>query len=415
MLDRADIHCSWISHAVLDLIPTPIPDVPGGEVIRDPGLGVFCDNALDMVIPLWPKASVEMQAVMVKSAMRKLNELGLVGVHDASTVPGQVELYNTLADSDDWTVRIYSMLECDARNTFCPQNANNIARADGRFTVRSVKLFADGALGSWGSAMLEPYSDHPWTSGSLLINGSSLATVAKLWAARGFQVNIHAIGDLANRNSIDALEAALKQECPEADGDDLYKCQARFRHRIEHAQIIHPDDQARMHKLRIIPSIQPTHATSDMKYAEDRLGPKRTAEEAYRMKSLLDIDPILGSDFPVEPPNPFQGIYAAVTRLSPHTGTAPDGSKSGWHLEEALSLDEALWGFTGSPAYGAFMEGKAGQITKGAFADWVVLDASLESLSTEDLRNVKVRETWVAGNRVYYREGGDQEQEQAEL
>lgn len=413
MVDRADIHCSWISQAVLDLLPSSIPDVPGGEVIREPGLGVFCDNALDLVMPLWPKPGIEMQTEAVKTAMKKLNEVGLVGVHDASTFPGQVELYKTLADSDDWTVRIYSMLECDTRNTFCPNDAIKVSRPDGRFTARSVKLFADGALGSWGSAMLEPYSDHPWTSGSLLINGSSLANIAKLWAAHGFQVNIHAIGDLANRNSIDALEAALKQECPEALGDDLYKCQAQFRHRVEHAQIIHPDDQARMHRLRIIPSIQPTHATSDMKYAEDRLGPQRTADEAYRMKSFLNIDPILGSDFPVEPPNPFEGMYAAISRLNPHTGTAPDGSTNGWYIEEALSLDEALWGFTGSPAYGAFMEGKAGQIRSGAFADWVVLDAPLEDLSTDAIRKVKVRETWVAGKRVYYRD--DDETQDDEL
>lgn len=253
--------------------------------------------------------------------------------------------------------------------------------------------------------MLSPYSDHHWTSGSLLINASSLTDVTKSWAAAGYQVNIHAIGDLANRNAIDAFIAALKQQCPQATTDaDLAACQRTHRFRIEHSQIIHPDDQARIHAIGIIPSIQPTHATSDMKYALDRLGPERTDTEAYRMRSLLDVKPILGSDFPVEPPNPFHGIYAAVARKNPGTGFGVNGSTKGWHTDEALSLDQALWGFTGATAYGAFLEGRAGLIKGRAFADWVVLDEPIESMDVEKLRTLKVKETWVAGRRVYARD-----------
>lgn len=261
--------------------------------------------------------------------------------------------------------------------------------------------------------MLEPYTDHPWSSGSLLINGSALTTVTKAWAAAGYQVNIHAIGDLANRNAIDAFEAALHQQCPSSSSSSsssssLESCQADHRFRIEHAQIIHPDDQKRMHAIGIIPSIQPTHATSDMKYAEDRLGAERTASEAYRMKSFLPhISPILGSDFPVEPPNPFQGIYAAVTRKSPHTRLGPDGKDRGWHTDQALTIDEALHGFTVAPAHGAFLEGRAGLIKQGAFADWLVLDEPLEDIDVEKLPTLKVRETWVAGKRVYSRQDDD--------
>lgn len=173
---------------------------------------------------------------------------------------------------------------------------------------------------------------------------------------------------------------------------------------VNSAQIIYPEDQARMHSVGIIPSIQPTHATSDMGYAELRLGSKRTATEAYRMRSLLDLQPVLGSDFPVEPPNPFQGIYAAVTRRSPHTGKGADGSMDGWYPEETLTLREALMGFTEGPAHGAFLDGKAGAIQPGAMADWVVLDEPLDSLDIEDLRHLKVKETWVGGRRVYLRE-----------
>ncbi len=187
----------------------------------------------------------------------------------------------------------------------------------------------DGALGSWGSAMIEPYSDRPDTSGSLLVNASTLTSLARSWASEGYQVNIHAIGDLANRLAIDAMTAALRDQCP---GESLADCQARHRFRIEHSQIVHPDDQKRMHEIGIIPSIRPTHATSDMKYAESRLGKARTGTEAYRMKSFLDIKPVLGSDFPVEPPNPFEGLYAAIRRKNPHTGLGPPGSEDGWHL-----------------------------------------------------------------------------------
>lgn len=159
-----------------------------------------------------------------------------------------------------------------------------------------------------------------------------------------------------------------------------------------------------MHSMGIIPSIQPTHATSDMGYAELRLGAKRIATEAYRLRSLLDLQPVLGSDFPVEPPNPFEGIYAAIARRSPRTGKGANGSTDSWYPDEALTLRDALVGFTEGPAHGAFLDGKAGVIQPGAFADWVVLDEPLESLDVEDIRHLKVKETWVAGRRVYSRE-----------
>jgi predicted amidohydrolase YtcJ len=250
--------------------------------------------------------------------------------------------------------------------------------------------------------MIEPYTDRPDTTGSLLVNASTLTSLARSWAAAGFQVNIHAIGDLANRLAIDALEAALVDLCPHEKGD-LSACQSRHRFRIEHAQIIHPDDQKRMHAIGIIPSIQPTHATSDMAYAELRLGEERIRTEAYRMRSLLDIGPVLGSDFPVEPPNPFEGVYAAVTRKNPHTGVGPPGHEAGWHVEEALTVQQALDGFTRGAAWGAFLEGKAGVIAEGAFADWVVLDYDIEAVGEEDLRHLTVRETWVGGKKVYDR------------
>jgi predicted amidohydrolase YtcJ len=251
--------------------------------------------------------------------------------------------------------------------------------------------------------MLSPYSDRPDTTGSLLVNASTLTSLARSWAAAGYQVNIHAIGDLANRLAIDAMEAALKDMCP---SDDLRACQlSSHRFRIEHAQIIHPADQARMRELGIIPSIQPTHATSDSAYAGLRLGPDRVRTEAYRMRSVWDLGPVLGSDFPVEPADPFAGIYAAVTRRKPDTGTAgpPPGSGEGWCVDEALDVEQALEGFTRAPARGAFLEGFAGTIEKGKWADWIVLDERVEEMDVDEVRRVRVGETWVGGRRVFRR------------
>ena len=261
----------------------------------------------------------------------------------------------------------------------------------------------DGALGSWGSAMIEPYSDKPTSSGSLLVNATTLSQVTHDWMLAGYQVNIHAIGDLANRLAIDAFEAALKKLCPDTSP---HECQLHRRVRIEHAQIIHPDDQLRMTKLGIIPSIQPTHATSDMGYAESRLGIQRTKDEAYRMRSLLPLRQVLGSDFPVEPASILEGIYAAITRRSPLTGLDPNGGKTGWYPEETLNFDQALEGFTVNPAYAAFLENEAGKIEVGAFADWVVVDEELETMDVEALRKATVKETWVGGKRVYQRPDG---------
>ncbi|KAI6326952.1 hypothetical protein MCOR29_003240 [Pyricularia oryzae] len=419
MVDRVDVHCTWVSQSVLDLMPADLPhEVPGGEIIRDPGMGVFCDNAMDIVTALWPHPDRRTKQEFVRSAMKALHKVGLVGMHDAGATPTDLAMMQAMAAAGSdggFTLRVYAMLECEERNTVCLAKAAAVRQEDDdMLTIRSVKLFGDGALGSWGSAMLEPYSDRldDGASGSLLVNASTLTRVAREWAAGGWQVNIHAIGDLANRVAIDAMETVLRDGLgdagADADTDALRRLQEeRHRMRIEHAQIVHPDDQKRMFALGILPSIQPTHATSDMSYAELRLGPERTRTEAYRMKTFLPLNPVLGSDFPVEPPNPFQGIYAAVARKNPHTGKGADGiTDHGWHLEEALTIEEALAGFTKGPAYGAFMEGKAGVIQKGSFADWVVIDQPLESLepvvNLEDrLRNFAVEETWVAGRMVY--------------
>ncbi|KAF8857701.1 hypothetical protein BDZ45DRAFT_803180 [Acephala macrosclerotiorum] len=412
MLDRVDVHCVLTSRKVLDLLPNPLPEAPpGGVVVTDPGPGVFCDNAMDAIIyPLAPKPDVAQKTRWFKTAFAELNKVGIIGVGDAGMRPEDVKIIEGMAEKGEMTIRINVMLECAERNTFCIDETKSLKLLDApdglgasTLILGGVKLFADGALGSWGAALLEPYSDKLETSGTMLINETDLTSVVKQWFDAGFQVNVHAIGDRANRAAVDAFENVLGKDC---EG-----CNDAWRLRIEHAQIIHPDDQKRIAKMGIIPSIQPTHATSDMAYALSRLGKDRLSHSAYRMSSLFPSSstfkspypgPVLGSDFPVEPPNPFHGMYAAVTRLNPATGSSPNGPDKGWYMEEALSVEQALVGFTRNAAYGWFKEGKAGAIGVGNWADWVVVDRDiLVDESGKSLRDVVVKETWVGGRRVW--------------
>ncbi|KAE9370588.1 hypothetical protein N431DRAFT_426953 [Stipitochalara longipes BDJ] len=409
MLDRVDVHCVLTSQKVLDLLPNPLPEAPpGGVIVTDPGPGVFCDNAMDVIIyPLAPKPDVAQKIRWFHTAMAELNRVGIIGIGDAGMRPDDVSILESMVERDELTIRIDVMLECAERNTYCPEETKGLKLLDypkgmgaEMLMLGGVKLFADGALGSWGAALLEPYSDKPETSGTMLINETVLTSVVTDWFEAGFQVNIHAIGDRANRAAVDAFENVL--------GPDCEGCNEARRLRIEHAQIIHPDDQERIAKMGIIPSIQPTHATSDMAYAQSRLGIDRLTNSAYRMRSLFPTilstypGPVLGSDFPVEPPNPFHGMYAAVTRLNPATGESPAG-KGGWYPEEKLSVEQALFGFTRNAAYGWFKEGQMGAIEKGMWADWVVVDRDISVDEGEGLRDLVVNETWVGGKRVFPR------------
>lgn len=413
MLDRVDVHCVLTSQKVLDLLPNPLPEAPpGGVIITDPGPGVFCDNAMDAIIyPIAPKPDTAQKTRWFKTAMTELNKVGIIGMGDAGMRAADVKILEDMAEKGEITVRMNVMLECAERNTFCPEETKSLKLVEAddglgehMLMLGGVKLFADGALGSWGAALLEPYSDKKETSGTMLINETDLTRVVKQWFDIGFQVNVHAIGDRANRAAVDAFENVLGKDC---EG-----CNDARRLRIEHAQIIHPDDQKRIARMGIIPSIQPTHATSDMAYALSRLGQDRLAHSAYRMQSFFPSStstnsrskyqgPVLGSDFPVEPPNPFHGMYAAVTRLNPATGTSPNG-KEGWYMEESLSVEQALKGFTKNGAYGWFKEELMGSIEVGKWADWVVVDRDiLGDESGEALRDIQVLETWVGGRRVW--------------
>lgn len=176
MLDRIDVHCNWVSQSVLDLLPADLPDVPGGEVVREPGMGVFCDNAMDMVMDVFPAPDDEKKRSFVTAAMAKLNEVGLVGMHDAGAYPETLRLYADMAQSEDWTVRVYSMLECSQRNTFCPTDAAMVTQENDKFTVKSVKLFAGTSLLLPSFSLLSPAPHLPAWRGILCDSNGTAQT-----------------------------------------------------------------------------------------------------------------------------------------------------------------------------------------------------------------------------------------------
>lgn len=409
MIDRVDGHCLWLSAAVIKLLPDPLPThIPGGEILGNGS--VFCDNAMDMVYDVYPDRVLDRAKVIARaeSAMKELNKVGVVGVHDAGMRKWEVEGLRWMAEMSISSVRLNIMVECEIRNTYCGGEGESGVRnimgrtENGMLSVYGVKIFADGALGSWGAALLSPYSDKPETSGTMLINSTALQNVITEWYNSGYQVSTHCIGDLANHLTVQIYKDLLSTShyTPPNHARRL---------RIEHAQIIAPEDQDLIQSLGLIPSIQPTHATSDSPYAEIRLGRDRVQNSAYRMKSLFDrgLNVVLGSDFPVESHDPRNGIYAAVTRKNPYTT-----KEEGWHKEETITVQQALEGFIKNPAYAMWAEGETGEISVGKWADWVVLGYEDEALGAKfweegwvekggDVRRLKVLETWVGGRKVY--------------
>jgi len=301
---RVDAHAAWVNGAVLAAMTTvtELPEtVPGGAIVREPyngqPTGIFVDNAMDLLLLAAPVPSRDKMTDAVLYAIRECNSFGITSVHEAGIGAAVIELYKDLIDEGRFSLRNYAMTSCDERNTFC-HVPKVVGYGDGHLTVASVKLYLDGALGSWGAAMLANYTDDPTTQGFLRMDPALLAALVGQWVDAGFQVNAHAIGDRANRIAIDAFEHTI--ESSRHTGADL-------RLRLEHAQHLALDDIARIGRLGIIPSMQPTHATSDMGYAEQRLGPDRI-QGAYAWRKLLDAGVpalALGSDFPVERVNPF--------------------------------------------------------------------------------------------------------------
>lgn len=394
-LSRVDGHAGWAnSRAMEEAGITAETEAPeGGKIIRDENgepTGVFVDAAMSLIESEIPAPTDEERKVAFENALAQMRSHGLTSVHDAGVGVETWELYKEFANSGKLTTRIYGMI-AGADSTFeeLSENGPIESVAGDKLALRSVKLYADGALGSRGAAMIEPYSDDPDNRGLLFSTEEELTSKIMKTVSEGYQTNVHAIGDRANRvvlNSFENVKDSLGNR--------------GLRHRIEHAQIVAPEDIPRFKKLNIIASMQPTHATSDMNMAEDRIGQERM-EGAYAWQTFLDQGTVVasGSDFPVESVNPFYGLYSAVTRQD-HEGN-PEG---GWYPSERMSRKQALRSFTLDAAYAAHQEDVLGSLEPGKWADFILVDRDFFEVPAGEIWQTNVLETWVAGEKVFSKE-----------
>jgi predicted amidohydrolase YtcJ len=387
-LRRVDGHAAVTNTAGLRAagVTAATKDPEGGRIIRDANgnpTGTFVDAAMDLIEDHMPAPTAEQRKARVLAAANNIAANGLTEMHDAGIDAATIVAVKELIDEKRFPIRVYAMLGDNdelLRTWFASGPLNEYG---GHLTIRSVKLYADGALGSRGAALLEPYSDDPGNVGLMLAKPEHLLDVAKRGRAAGFQVNTHAIGDRGVRNVIDAYSGA--------------GVVANDRFRVEHLQVIAPGDVPRLIDHGIIASMQPTHATSDMYWAEARLGPERV-KGAYAWRTVLDAGGrlALGSDFPVEDVNPFFGIYAAVTRQDQAQWPA-----GGWYPSQRLTLAEAVRGFTKDAAYAAFEEKSRGTIEPGKLADLTIVEGDLLAMPAPELFKAKVRYTVVGGEVVF--------------
>ncbi len=391
-LDRIDGHAVLANARAMQAahIDRNTPDPTGGKILHDAAgnpTGVFVDNATSLITRAEPTPTAAEVRAALLAGVRECNQWGLTGVHDPGEGQRALEQYDSLARSGALTLRAYVMIADDSATlaTYFAKGPQS-ALYDGHLWIRAIKLYANGALGSRGAALLAPYADDPGNTGLLVSTPEHLRDVSIRALRAGFQVATHAIGDRGNRNALDAYEAALKA-VPTAD----------HRFRIEHAQVIDPTNVPRFAQLGVIPSMQAVHATSDMYWAADRLGPSRVLY-SYAWRSLLNTGVIIpdGSDMPVERVNPLFSFHAAVTRQDDR-GWPPGG----WLPAQRMTREEALEGMTLWAAYAGFQEHDLGSLTTGKYADFVVLDRDIMTVGDEDILGTKVLATYVGGRAVY--------------
>jgi predicted amidohydrolase YtcJ len=392
VLTRVDGHALLANAAAMRAarITAATRDPEGGRVERGAGnepSGVFVDNAQSLVERVVPPLSRDQMRTAIAAAVKEMHRWGLVGLHDAGEPREVIDLLEEMARAGALDLRAYIMVADDsaAVGHYLARGPQS-ALYDGRLWIRSIKLYADGALGSRGAALLDPYDDDPKNSGLLVSAPAHIQDVATRALRAGFQVNTHAIGDRGNRVALDAYEAALRA-VPTAD----------HRFRIEHAQVVNFADVPRFAELGVIPSMQAVHQTSDMYWAPNRLGYARSLG-AYAWRSFLNTGVIVpnGSDFPVEAVNPLRSFHAAVSRQDEH-----DWPPGGWFPAERMSRYEALESMTLWPAYAGFQESVMGSLSPGKFADFVILDRDIMTVPDAALLGTAVVATYIAGRAVY--------------
>jgi predicted amidohydrolase YtcJ len=417
-LVRVDGHAAWVNSKALEIagITANTASPNGGKIGLHNGMltGILIDNAIELVRSHIPATSDELLQHGFSLAIKRCLEYGITGVHDMGVNASKIRAIKSMIAQDKFPFRVTAYI--DGRGDEWEQLLADDERIFGemQLILAGLKMYADGALGSRGALLLEPYEDDPGNIGVQISSESDITKETIRAIGQGLQVCVHAIGDSANRLVLNAYEVAIRQTGAKNHGL-----------RIEHCQVLHPDDVARFSALGVIPSMQPTHCTSDMYWAESRLGPNRVTG-AYIWKSLLETGVLLpfGSDFPVEHPNPIDGIYAACTRkdkegkpseqshiendfnLSQSSTIRPKQYEHGWFGDEALSRIDALKGFSSSAARVVKQEKYFGTLSTGSYADFFVIDVDLSSCSDEALLNSAVYETWVGGQIQYSKSEG---------
>jgi predicted amidohydrolase YtcJ len=392
VLTRIDGHATLVNAAAMRAagVTAQTQDPAGGRFERaaDGSLtGVLVDAAMGLVNRHVPAASRDQMKTAVQSAIAEMNRWGLTSVHDAGVSRAVIDVYEEVAREGQFNIRDYVMVaNNDESINHYLQRGPQLGLYDGRLWIKSIKISADGALGSRGASLIEPYADDPRNSGLALVPAGRVRDVGIKALRSGFQLNVHAIGDRANRTVLDEFEQAF-DSVPLAD----------HRFRIEHAQIIHPDDVPRFAELGVIPSMQASHQTSDMYWAVNRLGPTRVLG-AYAWRSLLNSGVIIanGSDLPVERTNPLISFMASVARQDARGWPA-----GGWFPEQRMTREEALKSMTIWAAYSGFMEKEVGSLAPGKLADFVVLDQDIMRVPPELILSTNVLATYLGGRAVF--------------
>ena len=401
LLTRKDGHAGWVNSSAMKLAGiTRATQAPsGGEIKRDAAgnpSGVFVDAAMDMVEKSVPPMSHERLANLIEQAVDNCLAVGLTGGHNMSVPPvvlggelEHIEIIKGMIEEGRFPFRLYFHLSDGLENLDEVMAQGHQNHGDGRLIVRAVKCFADGSLGSRSAAMLDPYTDDPSTSGLVVLDEAQLTDVSIRALKAGFQVTTHACGDRGAQITLNAYEAALKA-VPTED----------HRLRMEHAQMLAPEDIPRFAQLGVIPSMQPTHFTSDTPWVIDRIGMERV-KYAYAWRTMLNTGVYVpcGSDFPVENINPMFGFYSAITRK--HQDGTPEEPYYPSHFDEVMTREEVLKGFTIWAAKAAFSEDWLGSLEAGKRADLVVLDRDVMKVEPPEILGTKVVLTMVDGEVVY--------------
>jgi predicted amidohydrolase YtcJ len=393
-LVRVDGHATWCNSAALRAagVTRDTPDPTGGIVVKDARgepTGLLIDTAQRLIQRAEPEPSEDQFDEAVRAAIGECVAAGLTGIHEMGATLFALASYRRLAERGQFPFRNYAAVAGRSEQTWAYYRERGPeVIGDGRVVVRALKLLADGALGSRGAALHSPYCDDPENRGLLLLPPDELSRLTGEGLERGFQVCVHAIGDRANTLVLDAFAQAL----------DRRPAARALRPRVEHAQILAEADVPRFRALGVLPSMQATHCTSDMEWAVERLGRERL-KGAYAWRSLLDTGVIIpgGSDFPVESPNPFHGIYAAVARR-PLSGDARS-----WQPEQRMTREEAVRSFTTWNAYASHQEGDLGTLTPGKRADLVVCSDDVFTCPEDRIKDVVPLLTMIGGEVVHRR------------